>query len=157
MKQLLPQECPLLLIRLTWLVYLGGMVALPLRGDLPAALVWLFALPLAVWAYVRVFPRISPFLGYGRVDDVPAPGAGHVRTAVVMYGSLGCPFCPLVERRLRALQEIMGFELVYVDVTLRPDVVRAKGIRSVPVVEVGDRRMVGHATTEELADLISGG
>ena len=50
----------------------------------------------------------------------------------------------------------MGFELRREDVTLRPDLVRAKRIRSVPIVEVGDRRLVGHATSQQLARLIAG-
>jgi hypothetical protein len=33
----------------------------------------------------------------------------------------------------------------------------AKGIRSVPVVEVGDHRLVGNSTTEQLAALIARG
>ncbi|MFQ5690706.1 MAG: glutaredoxin family protein, partial [Gemmatimonadota bacterium] len=69
---------------------------------------------------------------------------------------LGCPFCPLVEGRLRTLAEEMGFEFEHVDVTLRPELVRTKRIRSVPVVEVGDRRLVGNATSRELVDLIAG-
>lgn len=73
-----------------------------------------------------------------------------------MYGALGCPFCPLVEERLRGLQAKMGFELRHVDVSLRPDVLRSKGLRSVPVIEVGDRRLVGNATSRELADLVRG-
>jgi hypothetical protein len=32
-----------------------------------------------------------------------------------------------------------------------------KGIRSVPVVEVGDHRLVGNSTTEQLAELIAVG
>ena len=157
MKRLLAQECPLVFLYLTWLLYLGGLIYLPVRGEIALAAVWLVTFPLALWAYVRAFPRISQFLGYGRVDDVPAasnpmPAPGPV----TMYSSLGCPFCPLVEKRLRALQEELGFALEYVDVTLKPDVVRKKRIRSVPVVEVGDHRLVGHATTQELADLVRG-
>jgi hypothetical protein len=32
----------------------------------------------------------------------------------------------------------------------------SKGIRSVPVVEVGGSRLVGNATTEQLAEMIAG-
>ncbi len=71
-----------------------------------------------------------------------------------MYSSSGCPFCPIVERRLRDLQQEMRFELQHIDVTVRPGLVKAKKIKSVPVVEVGGRRLVGHATTRDLADLI---
>lgn len=156
MKRLLPQECPLAFLYLTWALYVAGLVYFPLRGEGVAAVVWLFALPLGLWGYVRAFPRISRFLGYGRVDDVPAPEARQAAGKVTMYGSLGCPFCPLVEGRLRTLAEEMGFEFEHVDVTLRPELVRTKRIRSVPVVEVGDRRLVGNATSRELVDLIAG-
>jgi hypothetical protein len=52
--------------------------------------------------------------------------------------------------------EKMSFSLQEVDVTLRPVILLAKGIRAVPVVEVGGRRLDGNAPIEQLADLISG-
>lgn len=156
MKQLLPQECPLIFLYFTWALYLAGLIFFPVRGELLLAGAWLFAVPLAVWGYVRVFPRISHFLGYGRVDDLAATNTPRSGQTVTMYSSLGCPFCPLVEKRLRALEKDMGFEFRYVDVTLKPELVRGKGIRSVPVIEVDGRRLVGHATTQELASLIAG-
>ena len=156
MKQMLPRECPLAFLYLTWALYLAGLIYFPIGGELLLAGTWLFAFPLALWGYVRVFPSISQFLGYGRVDDVAATVSHSSSETVTMYSSLGCPFCPIVEERLRALQMEMGFELTYIDVTLKPDLIRSKGIRSVPVVEVGARRWVGHATTRELAELIAG-
>jgi hypothetical protein len=53
--------------------------------------------------------------------------------------------------------EKISFSLQEVDVTLRPVILVAKGIRAAPVVEVGGRRLDGNATSsEQLADLISG-
>lgn len=49
----------------------------------------------------------------------------------------------------------MGFTLKMIDVTLKPQTLMMKGIRSVPVVEVGDHRLVGISTTEQLAALIA--
>ena len=49
----------------------------------------------------------------------------------------------------------MGFELTETDVTLRPDLLIAKGIRALPVVEVGDARWVGNATSQQLAAFIT--
>jgi len=49
----------------------------------------------------------------------------------------------------------MGFTLKTFDVTLDPRTLLTKGIRSVPVVEVGDSRLVGNSTTEQLATLIA--
>ena len=156
MKQLMPQECPILFIYLTWALYLAGLVYFPLRGEPLLMVGWLFAFPLALWGYIRAFPRLSQLLGYGRVSDVAATDTPQSKQVVTMYSSLACPFCPIVERRLRDLERKMGFEFRYVDVTLKPELVRGKNIRSVPVVEVGDQRLVGHATTQELAKLISG-
>jgi len=154
MKQLLPQQCPLPFLYLSWVVYIGGTVFLAATGDFALAGLWLIVLPTAWWLYVRWFPDLSPHLGYGRVDDEAPTAIAPHQVRVTMYSSLGCPFCPLVEERLRALQQEMGFELERVDVTLRPELLRAKSIRSVPVVEVGERRLVGAATTRELAELI---
>lgn len=156
MKKLMPQECPLVFLYVTWALYPIGLVYFVIRGDLLGAGAWLLAFPLALWGYIRVFPRISGLLGYGRVDDVEAPPHAPTGATVTMYASATCPFCPIVEKRLRALQEEMGFDLRHVDVSLKPKLAREKGIRSVPVVEVGERRLVGHATSRELAELISG-
>ncbi len=156
MKRLLPQECPLVFLYLTWALYGAGLIYFPVVGEWMLGGVWLIAVPLALWGYGRIFPRISQYLGYGPVDDVAASRLPPSRQTVTMYGSLGCPFCPIVEERLRVLETGMGFELRHVDITLKPELVRSKGIRSVPVVEVDDRRIVGHATTQELVDLIAG-
>jgi len=52
------------------------------------------------------------------------------------------------------LQKQMGFTLKKIDVTLKPNLLANKGIRSVPVVEVGNEHLVGNSTTEQLAALI---
>ncbi len=70
------------------------------------------------------------------------------------YSLLGCPFCPIVERRLKTPQKEMDFTLTMIDLTLKPLISASKGIRSVPVVEVGKDRLIGNATTEQLAELI---
>ncbi|MCZ7568273.1 MAG: hypothetical protein M5U01_06775 [Ardenticatenaceae bacterium] len=48
----------------------------------------------------------------------------------------------------------MGFDVEEVDLTLKPDLLVAKGIRAVPVVAAGEQRLVGHATSEQRAALI---
>jgi glutaredoxin len=75
--------------------------------------------------------------------------------AVNFYTFFSCPFCPIVLARLQALQKQMGFTLQMIDVTLKPQTLMTKGIRSVPVVEVGEHRLVGNSTTEQLAALIA--
>jgi glutaredoxin len=148
------QHCHLAFIYLTWVTYLGGLAWLVWRGRYVPALFWLVLFPLALWAYVRIFPRISRFMGYGEVTDQAALQARPAPVRVTLYTALGCPFCPLIEQRLEALQKSMGFSLDKIDVTLRPDLLASKGIRSVPVVEVGQRRLAGLATTSQLAGLI---
>jgi glutaredoxin len=144
------------MIYLNWVVLVGGLGFLVFKGFYVLALLWLVLLPLAMWAYIRVFPSISQLMGYGRIDDQPAQRLRRVPAKVTLYSALGCPFCPVVKRRLMALRQQMEFSLEEVDVTLRPGVLTAKGIRAVPVIEVGDRRLAGNATSEQLAELISG-
>jgi glutaredoxin len=149
------QQCYLAMIYLNWIVLAGGLVFLVFRGSYVLALAWLLLIPLAMWAYIRIFPSISQLMGYGRIDDQLAQGAGNVPAKVTLYTALGCPFCPVVKRRLIALREQMEFNLEEVDVTLKPGMLMAKGIRAVPVVEVGDCRLAGNATSKQLAELIS--
>lgn len=155
----LPQRCPLAMVYLTWLGYLTGVVALWIVGEYARLGVWLIALPAAVYVYVRIFPRISSRLGYGSVADrspsTGTPGAQPQPPTVTLYTGAGCPFCPIVESRLKALQQTVGFELTVVDVTVRPDLAARHRIGSVPVVEVAGRRRAGCATSQELAQLIT--
>ena len=143
-------------IYLSWAIYLGGLAFFGLRGDYLFTLFWLIWLPLVMWAYIRGFPRISRYLGYGRVDDEGAGSVSPVSVKVTLYTALSCPFCPLVKQRLETLQAEMEFDLAEVDVTLKPNLLIAKGIRAVPVVAVGGQQLVGHATTNQLAALILG-
>lgn len=151
-----PQRCHIASVYLTWAIYAAGLAFFVWRGSVILALVWLVSIPAYEWAYIRGFPRISRYLGYGRVDDQQASGVSRVATTVTLYTALGCPFCPLVEQRLEALRNEMGFSLAKQDVTLRPDLVASKGIRAVPVVEAEERRLIGNATTRQLAELILG-
>lgn len=152
------QQCSMAFIYLSWALYLGGIAFFAVRGDLLMAAVSLGVLPLGQLGYVRYFPLLSRFLGYGSVQDRPAGALAPAKpTRVTLYTAFGCPFCPIVKRRLEALQGRLGFELVGVDVTARLDLLTAKGIRSVPVVEVGEALVVGNATSEQLARLVTGG
>jgi glutaredoxin len=105
--------------------------------------------------YVRYFPSVSRYLGYGSVEDHAAKDVRPANAKVMLYTGLGCPFCPLVKKRLEDLRKRMGFELNETDITLKPDVLIAKGIRALPVVEVGEFRWVGNATSEQLAAFIA--
>ncbi len=157
MRAMLPQQCPVAMVYFTAVVYVGAGILLAFVAPFPMLIAWLAAVPLFLWVYVRVFPRISSAMGYGSVTDrntaadvPPAPAR------VTLYTGLGCPFCPIVESRLQALRPRMGFELQVVDVTARPDVAAREHIRALPVVVVDGRRRAGCATTDELAALIAG-
>ncbi|HZP97358.1 MAG TPA: hypothetical protein VFC31_13645 [Candidatus Limnocylindria bacterium] len=110
----------------------------------------------ALYAYVAAFPSLSRFLGYGSVDDRASVTALRAAAVVRLSTAVGCPFCPIVRRRLKALQTRLGFRLEEIDITLRPDTLLKRGIRAVPVVEVGERVRIGHATSDELTALIAG-
>lgn len=143
------------MIYFSWALYAGGIVFLAMRGLWELALVWLVATPLIQWLYIRVFPSISPLMGYGRIADESGEAPASAPVKVTLYTALGCPFCPLIEQRLEDLRKQMGFTLEKTDVTLRPDLLAAKGIRSVPVVEAGGRLLIGLVTTKELAAAIA--
>lgn len=153
------QECTVWAVWLTWL----GLPALALilgvyRGWYAGLLVLLVGV-LATVAYIRWFPRISRWMGYGSVADV-APGSlpkGACVPRVTLYSAKVCPFCPLVRARLGDLQNKLGFELEEIDLTFRPELVRTKGVRSVPAVEAAGRTLTGNATSEELARFLAEG
>jgi glutaredoxin len=107
-------------------------------------------------AYVRWFPRISRWVGYGSVADEPVEAMpAHSASQVMLYTANVCPFCPLVRDRLQRLQQQIGFELHEVDVTFRPGLVQSKGFRAVPVVEIDSPQVVGNVTSAELAALLT--
>jgi hypothetical protein len=62
-----------------------------------------------------------------------------------------------VRQRLDDLQRDHRFEVDEVDVTFRPEVIRAKGIRSVPVLESEGRLLVGNATSAQIAAFLAAG
>jgi glutaredoxin len=155
------QQCNVAGLALSWLGYAAGLGYFGYRRQEVAALLWMVGVPCLRWALFRFFPSISRFLGYGRIVDkfapIPLPHAvpGPAPVAVNFYSFFSCPFCPIVLARLQTLQEQMSFTLKTFDVTLNPRMLLTKGIRSVPVVEVGDHRLVGNSTTEQLAGLIA--
>ncbi len=150
------QECPLPFVWLTWLGLPGLALILGLsQGWLAAVLVLLVGV-IAQIAYIRWFPRMSRWMGYGSVDDVPAE---HVLSTtapkVTLYTANVCPFCPIVRRRLLELKQQISFELDEVDVTFQPQIVLQKGLRSVPVIEAGGRFLVGNATSAQVAAFLT--
>ena len=150
------QQCNIAFIYGSWFILLCGLVFYLIQGDVLQAVLWVAFIALFLWLYVRYFPSVSRFMGYGSVADQQATNVQPSHVKVIFYTGLGCPFCPLVKRRLHELQSRMGFELSEIDITLKPDVLIAKGIRALPVVEVAEARWVGNATSEQLATFIAG-
>ncbi len=137
------------------ILYAGGVVFYVHKGNWPLLLSWLALLPCMRWVGLRLSPLTSKLRGQGSVDDKLPSSVNKAHVEVAFYSHNGCPFCPIVKRRLEALQREMDFTLTKIDLTLKPQVAASKGIRSVPVVEVGKGRLMGNATTEQLAQLIA--
>jgi hypothetical protein len=153
------QECTVKSLYLSGAVgligYAAGLVFLTHRAEWAALILWVILIPCLKWTYLRFFPRLSELKGYGSIaDNVPAT-VSPSNVEVIYYSLLGCPFCPIVEQRLRTLQRKMDFTLTKVNLTLSPQLAAARGIRSVPVVEVGTHRLIGNVTTEQLFQLIA--
>lgn len=155
------QQCNVAGLALSWVGYAAGVAYFSYQRQWIAAALWMVGVPSLRWALFHYFPYISRFLGYGRIVDKIAPiSPPHTNSPVAavdvkFYSFFGCPFCPIVLGRLQALQKEMGFTLKTFDVSLSPQTLMRKGIRSVPMVEVGDHRLVGNSTTEQLAGLIA--
>lgn len=138
------------------ILYAGGVVFLAYKHNWPVLLLWLVLLPIARWASLRFSPLTSKWRGQGSVDDKLPSSVSKAHVEVSFYSHNGCPFCPIVKQRLEALQREMDFTLMKIDLSFKPQLAASKGIRSVPVVEVGKERLTGNATTEQLSRLISG-
>jgi glutaredoxin len=149
------QKCTVLGLALGWLGYVAGIFYFAYERSWVGGALFVVLVPCLRWALFHFFPSISRFLGYGRVDDKIPESTDVTRVAVTFYSFFSCPFCPIVLRRLEALQQVMDFKLETIDLTLKPQMVVSKAIRSVPVVEVGGKRLVGNLTTAQLAEFIS--
>lgn len=152
------QFCCIAAIYLNWVAFVTGLVLFAFKGYWPLFVVWLVAVPVAAWGYIRAFPSLSQYIGYGPVGD-KAPSATRsaaAHTEVTIYTALGCPFSPIVKERLFVLSQAMGFSVKEVDVTLKPGLLITRGIRTLPVVECGTWRVEGNASSEKLANMIAG-
>jgi len=148
------QQCHISMIYFSWIIYLGGLAVAAWYAYWVFGAAWLVSAPIGQWLYIRKFPSLSAGMGYGPITDAPAGALAPAPAKVTLYTALGCPFCPLIEERLESLRESMGFPLDKIDVTLRPDLLASKGIRSVPVVEVEGRFLFGLVSTQDLAAAI---
>ena len=150
------QRCHLAMVWLTWLglPLLAALVGL--RTGVVAGLAVLAVGVVAQVLYVRWFPHISRSMGYGSVADSPAAAVPTSWTlpGVTLYTASVCQFCPIIRRRLAELQRQSSFEVREIDVTFRPEIVRAKGLRSVPVLEANGQLLVGNATSAQISEFL---
>src|SRR5215467_11164033 len=139
------QQCYVAGLALVWIGYAVGMAYFSYQRQWVILLLWMAGVPCLRWTLFYFFPHISRFLGYGRIVDKFSPipplhaDLSAAPVTVNFYSFFSCPFCPIVLARLQVLQRQMGFALETFDLTLKPKMLLAKGIRSVPLVEVGDQ------------------
>ena len=148
------QQCNITFVYGSVFILLGGLAFYLFQGRYVQAGVWLVLILLFLRLYMRYFPLLSRYMGYGSVEDRQPTDFPQAKTIVTLYTGLGCPFCPLVKNRLKELQGKMGFDFKEIDITLRPEILINKGIRALPVTEVGKVQWVGNATSKQLAEFI---
>ena len=143
---------------MVWLTWLGLpllAVVVALRVNVIGGLVVLAVGIIGQILYIRWFPHMSKWMGYGSVADTPAAtSTPNALPDVTLYTANVCPFCPIVKQRLEDLQRDRKFEIRQVDVTFRPEIIRAKGLRSVPVLEVNGQFLVGNATSVQIVNFL---
>lgn len=151
------QRCYLAGVWLTWLGLPLLAMVVGLRVGLVAAVAVLLVGIVGQVLYLRWFPYVSRWAGYGSVADTPADPTLVPKQLprVTLYTANVCPFCPIVKRRLAQLQRHSQFEVEEIDVTFRPEIISAKGLRSVPVLEANGRLLVGNATSAQIAEFLS--
>ncbi len=151
------QQCYLYNVWFTWVGIPALAILMGFYAGWWAAPFILGAGIFAQIVYVRVFPKVSRYLGYGSVEDtgIEPPKEPRPVSKVTLYTANVCPFCPIIKQRLAELQRTFGFELSEIDVSFQPGLVKQKGIKSVPVVETEGRLWVGNATTAELVSFLT--
>ena len=153
------QRCHLAFVWLTWVGVPLLAVVVGIRAGVLAAVVTLAVGIIAQILYLRWFPHLSRWMGYGSVADTSAANmpTGAPLPPVTLYTANVCPFCPIIRQRLADLQRQHPFKVEEIDVTFRPEVIRAKGLRSVPVLEANGRLLVGNATSAQIAEFLRSG
>jgi len=79
------------------------------------------------------------------------------RKTLILHKSDICPFCAEAKRSIEALRQNYNFELKEVDVSWRPEILIKKGIKEVPTMEVGGKKIVGVPTVRQLLALLGVG
>jgi glutaredoxin len=154
---MLKQECNLGMIWLTWLGLPALAFVMGIIQGWPAAVFILIVGVLAQIIYIKVFPKVSRWLGYGSVEDVAVDSTQKIKvpSKVMLYTANVCPFCPIVKQRLIELQRNLEFQLEEVDITFKPNLIKEKGFRSVPVIEKDGEYLIGNATSAQLLTFLT--
>ena len=152
---IMKQQCHISFVYGSWLFAVCGLCYYVYERSFVQAALWPLFILFFLWLYVRLFPSISRYMGYGSVEDRPAEHVASSGVKVTLYTGLGCPFCPIVKRRLIELQSRMSFELREADVTFKPELLVSTGIRSLPVIQIGEARWIGNGTSAQLAEFIT--
>lgn len=153
------QECKLVMVWLTWLGIPVLAIGMGVTQGWWAAIFILIVGVFAQVFYIKFFPRISKWLGYGSVEDVAISPAQKIKISsiVTLYTANVCPFCPIVKQRLVELQRNLEFKLNEVDITFKPNLIKEKGFRSVPVIEMDGEHWFGNATSAQLSSFLTKG
>jgi glutaredoxin len=146
------QECNLGMVWLTWLGLPLLAIVMGISQGWLAAVFILIVGVLGQIIYIKLFPKISRWLGYGSVEDVAIESPQKIKlpSKVILYTANVCPFCPIIKQRLIELQRTLEFHLDEVDITFRPKIIKEKGFRSVPVIEKDGKFWFGNATSAQL-------
>lgn len=67
------QQCNVAGLALSWIGYVGGVGYFSYRCHWVAAFVWVVGILMLRWGLFHFFPRVSRFLGYGRIVDKLSP------------------------------------------------------------------------------------
>ncbi len=151
------QECNLKMVWLTWVgLPVTAIVFGVFQGWWATALILIVGVFSQIF-YVKEFPRLSKILGYGSVHDISAEVKHKLErpSIIFLFTANVCPFCPIVRQRLTELQKGLGFKLQEIDITFKPGLLKEKGFRSVPVIEMDGDYWVGNATSAQLFSFIN--
>jgi glutaredoxin len=151
------QECKLGMIWLTWLGLPMLALIMGIKQGWVAAVFILIVGVFGQIIYIKVFPKISRWLGYGSVEDVSVNSTQKLKvpSKVILYTANVCPFCPIVKQRLIELQKNLKFQLEEIDITFKPILIKEKGFRSVPVIEKDGEYLIGNATSAQLSAFLT--
>jgi hypothetical protein len=90
----LKQQCSAYAFLLFVLLGVGIFILLLKVTNSIGGLVWLVLWPTFLWVFLRFFPAIARFIGYGLVDDVQPAAQRQTPTSVRLYTNRPVHFAP---------------------------------------------------------------